>query len=384
MLSLVRLIVAWATLFTVGTDLFVVSPLIPIISDNFQVSTQSAGLMVTAFALGYILAAPVFGHLADRVGRRLILTWCLAGFAAANLLTAAALTLPAMMAARVLCGITAAGITPSIYALVGQAAPSGYRGTWIAIVLTGLLSSLPLGASVGVTVGLWLGWPVVFCALAGCSLLFTPIHYAIWANDGRGATSTGSGPAGFSAKALACSLAPTMAWSSALYGMYTYLGAGLTGMGYQPAAISEIIFIYGAAAFAGALLGGRMADRLGPLTTVRISLAGMSLCFMMLWLAIDSGICAEAAFAMTSLTAQIFFPAQQSLLISRFPERYGTALSFNNSALFTGIALGSILGGQTMAIGGFTAIMPFSAAVALAGFTGLGWQRTQANSLRGT
>ena len=65
---------------------------------------------------------------------------------------------------------------------------------------------------------------------------------------------------------------------------------------------------------------------------------------------------------MTSLFAQIFFPRSNRLLLSAFPNRNSTALSWNNSALFLGMALGSLIGGQAMALGGFTAILPISAA----------------------
>ena len=86
-----------------------------------------------------------------------------------------------MMAARLLCGIAAAGVTPSIYVLAGTSAPAGRRGTWIAIVLTGLLSSLPLGAPIGTMISLEFGWPAVFIGLAGCSLLLVPIHQRLMA-----------------------------------------------------------------------------------------------------------------------------------------------------------------------------------------------------------
>jgi predicted MFS family arabinose efflux permease len=73
MLSVVRLAVAWVTLFVVGTDLFVNSPLIPLISGDFRVSARDAGLTVMAFAPGCVVAAPIFGNVADRAGRRRVL-----------------------------------------------------------------------------------------------------------------------------------------------------------------------------------------------------------------------------------------------------------------------------------------------------------------------
>jgi predicted MFS family arabinose efflux permease len=368
LLAVLRLAVAWVTLFVIGTDLFVVSPILPLIAEDYQVGAQGAGLTVLTFALGYVVAAPIFGHLADRIGRRRVLTCCLAVFAAANLLTAVAHHLPSMLVVRLLCGIAAAGVTPSIYVLAGTSAPPGRRGTWIAIVLTGLLSSLPLGAPIGAMVSLRFGWPIVFTGLAGCSLLLVPLHQCLWPGVRQAADTRSGQSGGFTAATLLRSLLPTVAWSTALYGMYTYLGAGLTSLGYEQSAIAEIVGIYGAAAFAGALLGGRITDRLGPETAMRVSLTGLCVCFTLLRFAIQHDVLVEAAFGMTSLLAQIFFPAQQSLLLSRFPTRSAAVLSWNNSALFLGMALGSLVGGQAMASDGFTAIMPISATITIAGW----------------
>src|SRR2546423_15699224 len=84
------LMVGWLTMFVVGTDLFVVSPLLPMIAADYRVSPAVAGLSVTVFSLTYMVSAPAFGHVADRVGRRRMLVCCLAAFAAAHLATAAA------------------------------------------------------------------------------------------------------------------------------------------------------------------------------------------------------------------------------------------------------------------------------------------------------
>ncbi len=370
MLSAARLAIAWITLFIVGTDLFVVSPILPLIAGDYQVGAQSAGLTVMIFALGYVVAAPIFGVIADRIGRRLVLSFCLAVFALANLLTAESRLLPEMMAARLFCGIAAAGITPSIYALAGLSAPAGRRGTWIAIVLTGLLSSLPLGASIGAMVSLAFGWPVVFVALACGSLLLVPIHRVLWPDGPPAQIATPGQSDAIDPILLIRRLVPTVAWSTALYGMYTYLGAGLASLGFAPSAIAEIVFIYGVAAFAGALLGGRIADRLGPAIAIRISLTGLCVCFTLLGFAIRDGVLVDVAFGLTSLSAQIFFPAQQSLLLNEFPRRNSTALAWNNSALFLGMALGSLIGGQIMNLGGFAAILPVSAVITIAGWAG--------------
>src|SRR5580704_11756487 len=79
------LAVGWLTMFVVGTDLFVVSPLLPMIAAEYRTSPATAGVCVGIFAATYMISAPFFGHVADRIGRRRMLVCCLVAFAIANL-----------------------------------------------------------------------------------------------------------------------------------------------------------------------------------------------------------------------------------------------------------------------------------------------------------
>src|SRR5580704_16146118 len=128
-----QLAIAWLTMFVVGSDLFVVSPLLPLISADYAMPPASASLSVTAFAVAYMLSAPAFGHLADRVGRSRVLTCCLCAFGAANLLTAIAGNFTWLLVTRIAAGAAAAGVSPSVYALVGSSAPPEQRATRLAI-----------------------------------------------------------------------------------------------------------------------------------------------------------------------------------------------------------------------------------------------------------
>src|SRR5208283_471134 len=105
---------AWFTLFVVGTDMFVGSPLLPLIATDYDVSPGLAGWSVTSFSLAYMIGAPLLGRAADRIGRRRILTFALLAFCAANVLTASAANFSWLLAARFLAGATAAGVSPSI------------------------------------------------------------------------------------------------------------------------------------------------------------------------------------------------------------------------------------------------------------------------------
>jgi MFS transporter, DHA1 family, putative efflux transporter len=360
----VALATAWVTLFVIGTDLFVVSPLLPLIARDYRVSSALAGLSVTAFALAYMLSAPLFGHLADRVGRRRVLSCCLLGFATANLLSAAAGTLGALIVARSLAGCMAAGVTPSIYALVGDAAPPRQRATWLAVAVSGLLLSLSLGAPLGGLAGVRFGWPCVFLAFAFLSLALLWVNRLVWPQS-RPAGAVAGGPMP-GPGAAAQRLLLTVLWSAALYGMYTYLGAGLDGSGFTAERTAGVILCYGAGAVGGNFIGGYLADRLGSRIVIGASLFGLAVGFVVLRFALEAGQLVGPALAVASAAAQLFFPAQQAGLVADFPARRASLLAWNNAALFLGITLGSLLGGKAVAAGGFASDLALSAVIAFA------------------
>ena len=315
-----RLAIGWLTMFVIGTDLFVISPLLPLIAADYQASAALAGLGVAVFALSYMISAPLLGHLADRIGRQRMLTCCLFGFALANLLTAAAANLALLLLARLFAGAAAAGVSPSLYALVSGLAPPDRRATWLALVVSGLLVSLLLGAPIGGLAGVSFGWPSIFRILAGLGLLLAWANRRIWPADyGTGKTDAEHHP--WAIAVLSGRLAPMVAWSAAVYCVYIYLGAGLAACGFSTGEIAAIIMLYGCGAIGGILIGGRMVDQLGAKLTSSVGLGGLCVCLLVVQFAIDAGMLVAFALALASAAAQLFFPAQQASLADDFPDR---------------------------------------------------------------
>src|SRR5258708_33710701 len=127
--SPVQLAVAWLTMFLVGTELFVMSPLLPLLAADYHISATIAGLSVTVFSLTYMVSAPIFGYLSDRIGRRRVLICSLITLAVANLLTASAASLPWLLAVRLFAGAAAAGGSPAVFSPVVRRAPPRRRAT---------------------------------------------------------------------------------------------------------------------------------------------------------------------------------------------------------------------------------------------------------------
>jgi predicted MFS family arabinose efflux permease len=363
-----RLAIAWCTLFVVGTDLFVVSPLLPLIAGDYNLSPTTAGLTVTAFAVTYMICAPLLGRIADRMGRRLMLSWCLVGFAVANLLTAMAPGFGLLLVARVVAGATAAGVSPSIYALVGESAPPARRATWMATAVSGLLCSLSFGAPLGALIGASFGWDKEFDLIAELSLVLVLANRQVWPVDAIAAPAPGLATEQPAPGVLAQRLLPTVVWATALYSTYTYLGEWLTRFGFSTEEIAQVILCYGIGALVGTLGGGRVADRIGSKAATGASLIGLFAIFLLLPLALGPGVLMGLGFGVASAVAQVFFPAQQAGLVGDYPTRRATVLAWNNSSLFFGIALGSLVGGQIVAHGSFAASLLICSGIAFAGW----------------
>jgi len=229
-----QLAVGWFTMFIVGTELFVVSPLLPFLAADLHLSTAMAGWSVAVFSVTYMLSSPLLGQFSDRIGRRRVLVCSLLAFAAANLITASATSLPSLLAARLSAGAAAAGISPSVYALTVVAAPTDRRATRLGLVVSGLVVSLALGAPTGALAGASLGWGSVFIGLACFSVLLAWLNFHVWPKEScpaEGSHSRASHP--LPLRALIRRLTPTVVWSMGLYGVYTYLGTGLVAAGFS-------------------------------------------------------------------------------------------------------------------------------------------------------
>ena len=314
-----------------------------------------------------MLSAPLLGHIADRIGRGRVLTYCLCAFRAANLVTAIAGNFSWLLVTRIAAGAAAAGVSPSVYALAGASGPPEQRASRLAIVVSGLLMSLSFGTPVGLLTAAWFCWPAVFFVLGALSLLLAWANHHVWRHPAT--PRSGAAPEERLTPALvAARLAPTVLWSTALYSVYTYLGEGLSVSGYSTGEIAQVILFYGSGAIAGTLLGGRIADRLGAKPTISIGLLGLCSSLLLLLIALNSQMLVNCAFGLASLSAQLFFPAQQLRLANQFPHNRAAILAWNNSALFLGISLGSLVGGQVVTRGGFDIDLVMAAAIAIVGW----------------
>ena len=338
--------------FAIGTTEFVIVGLIPTIAADLQVTLPSAGLLVSLYALGVAIGAPVLTALTGRVPRKTLLVALMLAFTAGNLVAWLAPGYSALIIARLLTGLTH-GVFFSIGSIIATSVvPKEKAASAIAIMFTGLTVALVTGVPLGTFIGQHLGWRATFLAVAGLgvmallgSLLFVPRALPM------------SAPARFREQ-LAVLAQPRLllvyAMTALGYGgtflSFTYLAPILQQVtGFSANAVSGVLLVYGISVAFGNIWGGRLADRLGPVPALTRIFALLALVLFALtftaylpW-AVLLTVLALGAVAFGNVPGlQVYVVAQAQ----RFaPQATDVAAGLNIAAFNVGIALGASLGG---------------------------------------
>lgn len=358
----VSLLVGWVTMFLIGIDLFVVSPLLPFISEAYHISTAMGGWMVTVFAVTYAVFIPFFGWLADRNGRRAFITFGLVLFVISSFLTAFAPSFFWLLVSRILAGLSVASVTPVIYAIISDTAPPNRTGTWLSITVSGHISALWAGAPLGTLLEHFLGWRSVFVALAIIGGILAVVNFKTWKNT----------PKDKSARKLLNgnllrifgSVSVTTSWAIAMYGLYVYLGAALYAENkFSSAEVALAITMFGIGAVIGSLTGGQLTDRFGEKKISKVTLVFLTIILVCLGIFFTSSIWIYPLLFIWALVGYTAFTSYKARLAVEYPNERGIVMAWNMTALYVGITFGSMLGGFVISKWGYT-FLPFACSIA--------------------
>jgi DHA1 family purine base/nucleoside efflux pump-like MFS transporter len=351
------LLTGWITLFIIGTDLFVISPLLPFIAKEYEITPAVAGWIVTVFSLMYAVSAPLFGWLSDRKGRRLFIVFGLLSFCLSNYLTAISPTFTMLIISRIFAGLSVAAITPLVYAIIGDTALPERRGVWLSIVVSGHLMALWAGAPIGTLLEQFLGWRSIFISLAIIAALLSILNFRVWTSINK-VDSAEAQTKGNSIR-IVSAVSVTAFWAIAMYALYVFLGTGLVLYNhFSSSELAAAITVYGIGAVIGSLSSGRATDKIGARMVSRFSTAMLIGILALLGFFFSSGTLVYFLLFLWALIGYTSFTSYQARLAEEFPEARGMALALNNTALYIGITLGSILGSFVIAKFGFY-ILPF-------------------------
>jgi predicted MFS family arabinose efflux permease len=363
--------------FAIGTEGFMISPLLPGLATDLSVTIETAGQLVTVFALAYGLSSPVLTALSGGLNRRTMLLMSMVAFTLSNLLAFAAPSFWALMGARVLLAFSAGLYVPGANALASAVVAPERRGRAIAVVNGGITLAIALGVPLGAIVGHSLGWRMTFAGVAGLAALATAgLVIGLPRDIGRDLpTATLRERVGVARQPVVLlTLLATTLWATGAYTVYTYLSLFLTQVtGLSGAHIGAVMFMWGVAAALGVVSGGTLSDRFGPLAVIVPTIALSGLAFMSLSGSADFLSPSAAllpvlgAIALWGIAHWAFYPAQQARLIDLAGVKVAPiVLSLNASFMYIGFSLGAALGGVTLAHGSVASLGWVAAAAEVA------------------
>jgi DHA1 family inner membrane transport protein len=369
--------------FGIGVTEFVIMGLLMQVSTDLHVSIPTAGLLMTGYALGVFVGAPILTLATRALPRKTTLLALMAIFTIGNLACALAPTYPLLMAARVITAL-AHGTFFGVGSLVAMSLVAPERkASAIAVMFTGLTIATLLGVPFGAWLGLAFGWRATFWAVAGVGLLALAV-LAIFVPRAQEKLTPAPLREEFAVLArpqVQMGLLMTVLGFGGVFAVFTYIQPILTELaGYSKEAVSPILLVFGAGLVGGNLVGGRWADKslatalLGSLALLTAVMLGSAFAFH------DRIGAVLAAFLLGAAAFATVAPLQMRVLQQAGGAGQGLASSLNIAAFNLGNAFGAWLGGAVIAHGPglqavplVAALVPLSA-LALAAFS-LGRER---------
>ncbi|MEJ8815473.1 MFS transporter [Variovorax ureilyticus] len=359
----VALLALAAAAFAIGTSEFVVMGLLPDMAQDLGVTLSQAGLLVTGYAMGVVVGAPVFAVATARLPRKATLIALASLFVLGNLLCALAPNYGLLMAARVVTALahgTFFGIGSVVAA--GLVAPNK-RAQAIALMFTGLTLANVLGVPLGRIIGEHYGWRMTFAAIVLIALAavaslaaLLPRHIEMQKGDIlREFTVLADGR-------VLLALATSALASASLFVVFTYIAPLLTQVsGFANSAVAPILLLLGVGLTIGSTIGGRLGDRrLVPSLLLVLGLNAVVLGLMHFVLPLRAPIVATMLVWTTLSFALV--PLLQTLIVQHASAAPNLASTLNQGAFNLGNATGAWIGSGMLAAGAPLADLPWAAA----------------------
>ncbi|XES85043.1 MFS transporter [Franconibacter pulveris] len=342
--------------FAIGTTEFVIVGLVPTIAEQLGVSLPSAGLLVSLYALGVAVGAPVLTALTGKVPRKQLLVGLMALFTAGNVLAWLAPGYETLVVARVLTGL-AHGVFFSIGSTIATSLVSQEKAaSAIAIMFGGLTVALVTGVPLGTFIGQHFGWRETFLAVSALGVISLISSLILVPKDipGRAVAGLKAQLNVLTHPRLLMIYAITALGYGGVFTAFTFLAPMMQSLaGFSPAAVSWILLGYGVSVAVGNIWGGKLADRHGAVPALKFIFAALALLLLVFQFTASIQYAALATVLVMGIFAFGNVPGLQVYVVQKAeqyaPDAVDVASGLNIAAFNVGIAMGSVIGGQTVA-----------------------------------
>lgn len=337
--------------FAIGTGEFVIMGLLPEVARNLGVSIPEAGHVISAYALGVVIGAPVLAVLAAGWHRRTLLIALMGAYALGNFASAMAPGYLSLNGLRFLSGLPH-GTYFGVAALVAAAlAPTGQRARAVGLVMLGLTGATLFGVPIAAWLGQVFGWRAAFVFVGLIALLAmwllrrgipdmpaasgaSPLRELDALRRGQVWLTLGIGAIGF----------------GGMFSVFSYIKPTLTEVAGLPlGGVPFVLALFGVGMVTGNLVGSRLADK-NLMRTIG-GLLVWSIMIMVLFVFAAQYIVTAAIATFLLGTIVAIAPALQIRLMDVAGEAQTLAAALNHSAFNTANALGAYLGGMAISAG---------------------------------
>ena len=355
--------------FAIGTTEFSPMGLLPNIAHDLGVSIPSAGMLITGYALGVMLGAPIVTLWFGGFARRNALILLMAIFTIGNLIAAFAPNYMSLMGARLITSLNHGAFFGIGSVVAASVVPAHKQASAVATMFMGLTIANIGGVPLATWVGQTIGWRMSFLAIA---VLGVVTMFSLWKALPVGAV--GKKPdVKMELKVLSrlpviLALLTTVFGASAMFTLYSYIAPSLVAFNHaSPMFITMMLVLIGVGFSIGNHLGGKLADRSIDKTLIGFFIALIVLMAVFPLLA-QTQVGTAVGLVLWGAAAFAIVPSLQMRVMSVAHEASGLASSVNIGAFNLGNAVGAAAGGAVLSLGlSYASVSMIGAALAAIG-----------------
>ncbi|RFU36811.1 MFS transporter [Actinomadura logoneensis] len=356
--------------FGLTTGEFVVAGILPDVAEGLGVSVPSAGLLVTAYAVGMIVGGPVVTVLTARVPRRSLVVGLVSVAVVANGWSAAAPGYASLLVGRFAAGLVVATFFAVAITTAVGTAPEGGQASAVAKLTVGMNLGMVLGTPLGTLVSHALGWRASFGAVALLVLVALPLVGRSVPADGAAleGVSAVDGLRAFAHRGVLAAIALTVLGNVGVVMVFSFVAPLMTDVaGFSSGAVPVLLLVYGAGAVLGNFAGGRLADR-ALMPSVAGLLAALAGVLAVGWFAGTQRVTAGVLVFVLGALAFAVVPGMQTRVVTAARTAPTLAVAVNASGFQVAAAFAGWLGGRLIESGGGArGLYPVAAGLTAAG-----------------
>ncbi|WP_371483129.1 MFS transporter [Kitasatospora sp. NBC_00315] len=343
--------------FGIGTTEFVIMGLLPQVAGDFGVSIPTAGWLVTGYALGVLLGAPVMTVLGTKVSRKRMLMLLMVLFVIGNVLSAVAPVFGVMVVGRLVASLAHGAFFGIGSVVAAGLVPPARKAGAIAMMFTGLTVANVVGVPLGTYVGQSMGWRATFFIVAGLGVLgLVGIARLVPEIPRPEGVRLRHELAAFRNVQVLLAMAMTVLGFGGVFAAVTYISPMMTEVaGFADSSVTWLLVLFGLGMVGGNLVGGRFADRaLMPL--LYVTLGSLALVLALFTVTAHDKFAAAVTITLIGALGFATVPPLQKRVLDQAAGAPTLASAVNIGAFNLGNAIAALIGGMVISAGfGYTA-----------------------------